>query len=151
MPIKIIIETSGSEDVKDANNPLTEATKKESQDKKVNGKISPEMAMVSKFAISQAKTWALEGIKSYSNYTGNTQMQKRAEFALSALDDVATIFAGIKLGGVIGGAIAVGTIAGRKGIQDYQNYMEIKIHNRDLSIVTQGLGARNINGGRYGN
>lgn len=150
MPIKIIIEASGSEDVKSAGNPLNTKEDKKEDDKKVDGTMSKEMAMITKFAISQAKSWSLQGIKSYSQFTGDTTLQKKAEFALGAVDNLASIYAGAKLAGGVGVGIVVAGMVAKEGMNAYTSYMNVKTYNRDLSIVTQGLGVRNINGGRYG-
>lgn len=150
MPIKIIIKSEGSENVKSINNPLNTATSKEQETERVDGIMSKEMAMITKFAISQAQSWAMQGIKTYTQFTGDTAFQKQTEFFIGALDNFATIYVGAKMGGSVGVGVAVAGIMAKEGLKSYSNYMEIKTHNRNLSIITKGLGTRNPNGGRYG-
>jgi len=154
MSVKIYISdttSSGSANSNDSTTINGNNTQKEAQnDEKVSGKKSAGKSLVSNFLISQAKSWASAGIQAYTKYTGNSKLQQKINIALNATSNVVTVASGFLVGGPIGAAVSTGVVAAQYGLTEFQNYMENKTNNRTVSINNEGLGTRNINGGRYG-
>ena len=140
--------TSDSSDAGSINGNSTQAQAKD--DSKVSGKKSPAKSLVIGFLTSQAKSWASAGVQSYTKYTGNSKLQQKINIAINGLTNTATVASSFLVGGIAGAGVATGAIVAQYGMTEFQNYMENKTSNRTVTINNEGLGTRNINGGRYG-
>lgn len=149
MPIEVKI--SSDEFINEVNNPLSiENNKpKEKDNDKISGQLGKTETALIKFGIDQAKTWAMQGIKAYTSFTGNSMLQQKLDNAVTAISMGATI--GIAFAtNIVVGMIAVGGYAAQMGLQQFQANVDAKIAERTQSFIMQGQGQRNISGGRYG-
>ncbi len=150
MAIEILIKTSGDDLNESPANPLKpDAESKDKDDKKVDGKLSKEQLAILKFATTQAKTWASTGFKAYTDFTGNTMLQRKVDNALNAVETGITVIGAFATNTTLG-IIAVAGYVAKGGMEMFASHMEHKTAKRTLSFVEQGRGLRNINGGNYG-
>lgn len=150
MAIEILISSDVMSDSVD--NPLSteQASKPKSKDEqKVDGKMSKEQLAVMKFVITQAKTWAMLGVTTFTDYTGNSMLQEKIDNVLTIADMGITIGGSFAVSRTLG-VLAVAGYIGKASVQQFNNHMEHKKAVRTQSFIEQGQGKRNINGGNYG-
>lgn len=153
MPIEIIIKNDegGTQQngVQSPDNPVQSNENQDVAGQKVSGKLNAgSMAMIN-FAKSQAKTWINLGIQSYTKYTGQATLQQQLDGAVNMASDVMGVVTAFAVHPILGGVAVAGIIA-REGINEFNRHMEDKTNARSLSFIRQGLGTREVNGGRYG-
>lgn len=147
----INITISSDEVIEDVNNPLSVENKKTppQEAEKVSGKLSKGATALIKFGIDQAKTMAMEGIKTYTSFTGNSMLQQKIDNTLSLVNMGSTVGIAFATNWALG-LVSIGAYGVQAGLSVYRANVEAKVAERTQSFILQGMGKRNISGGQYG-
>ncbi len=107
---------------------------------------------------SQAKQVVNASISNIGNFTGDYVQQQQTSNvinAMSSLIDIGmSVVAGVKMGGPVGGLVALGvsgtTMGVSQGLQLYAGYQENARQNRAISILRTRAGLNSTNNGSRG-
>lgn len=149
MAIKIKITSDDLID--DIKNPLSaeKNTSKEPFMEKVTGKLGNVETALIKFGIDQATTWAMEGVKTYTSFTGNSMLQQKLDNSISLINIGLSIGAAFVANPSLG-FIAMAGYGAQAGLSRFRSRVEALEAERTQSFIQQGMGKRNISGGQYG-
>lgn len=151
MAIEIIIKnTDAGMETLGADNPIQKNENTDKDDSKVSGKKDPSKALILNALKTQSIAWAKTSFQSYTKYTGQGMLQNQVESALNIVSDIGTLATGVMVGGTVGVMVAGAVLVSKYGVQQFNQYMDIKTQNRQLSFVRQGQGEIVVNGGRFG-
>lgn len=155
MPIEIIIKNSenGQDNITSPDNPLqsgNQASEGSVAERKVSGQIDAGQALVVNFLKTQALSLAKTSVQTYTKYTGKGNLQSSIDNAINIASDLGSIAVAGASFGMAGLAVASLGVVAKYTMAQFNKDMEIKMANRQLTFIKQGLGDIVVSGGRYG-